>query len=313
MESTIHIFGYIGKFYLACLWASAIWVGGAYVANRIRPFHLADNERSYWSGMFAGLFVIPVVYLGYQISPWPSYNIITNVATNHWALAGIGGIIVLGFIYRLACLIYRNIRLKKSLQTKTSPADEALNALFREEAEKAEVDPASFTVLVSKEYSVPFAVTKHIVLPQQLVNTTTESNLRRIAKHEIIHLKYEDPKWMQFVNRGMLFYFANPFAWWTRRKLILAMETLADVPLTKESSERVEYSKLLLEMATNITNLPCITATSILGQKSIFRERVERLLERDDGPYHHYLKTRIVLITWSLICITIMFVTPLFP
>ena len=149
-----------------------------------------------------------------------------------------------------------------------------------------------------------------IVIPGSLVNELSESEMRDVLTHELIHLKQYDPwfGWLQVVSQT-LFWF-HPFVWWANSQLRHQRECVCDdIALRSANCEPKRYGETIVRVLTEVRGRSPVTGglLGVFERGSRIQDRVESIMsfEANKGGFGW--------VSRSLVVGVALFVLPMSP
>jgi beta-lactamase regulating signal transducer with metallopeptidase domain len=122
-----------------------------------------------------------------------------------------------------------------------------------------------------------------ILLPAELVESTTQETLKPVLLHELLHIRRGDP-WVNFLQGLVqILYFFHPFVWWANRQLRRERELACDEAVVRElGGESRSYMACLIDFARRLRPVRRIQLPmpAMAESKSFLKQRLERLARR---------------------------------
>src|SRR5690606_31803970 len=111
--------------------------------------------------------------------------------------------------------------------------------------------------------------------------TWDTSLLAMVLSHEAEHLRRRDPLTACLAAICTTLYWFHPTSWWLQRNLADLAEHACDDAVIGETGERNQYARILLEMATRVSQQGGRWQPLSVGmaRKSEIEERVERAID----------------------------------
>ncbi len=121
-----------------------------------------------------------------------------------------------------------------------------------------------------------------ILIPQSLLESFSDEQLRAVLLHELIHLRRRDV-WLNFVQALLqIFYWWHPLVWLANSRIRRVREEAVDDAVMLALREDAEsYAPTLLEVAKLALNRPLASLglVGILESRHALRQRIERLVD----------------------------------
>lgn len=136
------------------------------------------------------------------------------------------------------------------------------------------------TVLQSKTVPTPMTGGVRrpvIVLPTSLL-VESEDRVRAVLLHELGHVARLDMRAILAAHVVSALHWWNPFVWWLRRRLLIAMELAADAFALRHRASATDLAEALLDVARNARTFPDSRPALSVGSVSHLRRRVAWLL-----------------------------------
>jgi beta-lactamase regulating signal transducer with metallopeptidase domain len=175
------------------------------------------------------------------------------------------------------------VRLRSILRKALKPDHAVLNAWKRVSDGRA----SSARLLVSTEIVVPmvFGWRRPVVLIPEAIATGDQSALQFCLTHEWSHVSRGDlPRW-QLSNLCQFLFWYQPLFWMLRRDLRICQDLVADdlaAGAFDNESGRVEYSALLMSIATQAMSARIAGTMAFFDRSSQLQRRIKTLLS--NGP-----------------------------
>lgn len=101
-----------------------------------------------------------------------------------------------------------------------------------------------------------------------------------VLMHELSHVKRRDTLWQLASRIVCAVYWFHPFTWWIARKIRVEREHACDDMVLLHGREPGLYAKLLLEIATKVSERdPCSGLTVNMARKHQVEERIDAILD----------------------------------
>ncbi len=166
-----------------------------------------------------------------------------SAATNFFAVWSLGGVVFLGFVFwhyrRLAHAIAEMPSIEEGplrVRLETIALQLGLNRVPHLHLSGVATSPFLFGVMCPR-----------IVLPQQMTETLSESDLDSVLLHELSHWRRRDTwiGWLQVLGQS-LFWF-HPLVWWANARLRHERECVCDEAVLRTGAcEPIDYGQTLL-------------------------------------------------------------------
>ncbi|MEI8197631.1 MAG: M56 family metallopeptidase, partial [Phycisphaerae bacterium] len=208
-------------------------------------------------------------------------------------LVGLYGLAVASALVRLVGGLWTLHRLRRA----GSPPGPALAALWRELAGDLPRPPL---LLTSRTLTEPLSfglLRPTVLIPESFARTGDTDALRVVLTHELVHVRRRDAwTWLLAALVQVLFFY-QPAYWWLRRELRLAQEFIADAWAAQRAPSAHHYAACLLQLLGRPTQPLPAEASPILGGRSQFYRRLERLLHQNPPATDRHCG-----FTWTWLC-----------
>ncbi|MEX2583569.1 MAG: M56 family metallopeptidase [Gemmatimonadota bacterium] len=279
-------------------WQGMLVVGAAEVITRCLPHRSGRERYAVWCGAFGLALALPFWGLirglrphvpAAPASPWSDFLLVpiagggtpvelspTLAAPAAWLFL----LLTLLGILRVALLVGSLVRLRR-LETDSVPLPEPLATCLAEVLHR--YGRRGVEIRVSHGVGTPSTIgflRPVILLPASLLNRLSVEDWRRIALHEIAHVRRLDD-WANLVQRmaGRAFFYV-PAVGWAGHRMDLAREMACDEFVVTVVGGRRSYAECLTRVAAGMhqeRNALAIRATA--GRTQLFK-RVESLVRK---------------------------------
>jgi len=199
------------------------------------------------------------------------------------------GALLLGWVCGvvvLAALFVRQILLVNRLVTSSSPASDRFNALFHDVLKSSGIDSRRVSLRMTHQLSTPAICGLQratILLPESLVPTLDDEQLRLVLTHELLHWKRLDPQLNVLQSIVQILYFYNPAVWMLNAVVRRLREHAVDeAVLVSQGASIQRYGEMLLEIAEGAESrtrfAPALTG--ILPSPNALSTRIRRMVSR---------------------------------
>jgi len=165
------------------------------------------------------------------------------------------------------------------------PVTENLARLYQKEADRCGVRSPP-TLIVNTGMVGPLVacgLRTSLFLPQWLVENTSQSRLRWIVRHELIHIRHFDHFGMVVRTVAEVLFWFHPAVWWAGREWRRNMEQACDDAVASDPPEARRYAETLYFVLQKMAQ-PAREMTPVAGLHATRTEigrRIERLLSRE--------------------------------
>lgn len=245
---------------IRCLALSAlVWA----VISFVRPNPYL--ERTVWITVALGSLALPLLMKSgvlpvMHVSPWLSLRrVLAESAVKRWAdpMMVLYALIACALVLRFAIGLVRFWFIRRRA--------EGLSGLLSGNSD----------VRVSPEISSPATFASTILLPVECMRWPS-LKLMAVLAHERSHAERKDcyVQWLAHLHACL--FWINPLAWWMRHRLAVLAENSSDDAAVAELGSRLEYAKVLLEIAS------CRSTSSVMlaAGRSNLPARIERLTSK---------------------------------
>jgi hypothetical protein len=143
-----------------------------------------------------------------------------------------------------------------------------------------------------------FGLLQPVILIPESIAVGNQSSLRFCLAHEWSHVRCHDlPKWY-LINLCQIALWYQPVFWMLRQELRICQDLLADDHATAESKgqlARIEYSELLLSIASGVSFPRTTAAIAFYDRSSQLTRRIKLLLANDQSLQSRSTQAFIVL------------------
>ncbi len=217
-------------------------------------------------------------------------NVTVNEQINGWSIAAVALLAIhgLAIIWLFLQWVIGALRLR-SITSKTYSASYSVLDLWKETT-NGKANPAR--ILITTEVAAPmvFGWRSPLVLIPELIAEGNRSSLHYCLAHEWSHVNCGDlPRW-KYVNFCQLLFWYQPLFWVLRRELQICQDLIADDRAARATGNElgpVEYSELLVTIASKANSLRLAGAIAFFDSSSQLSRRVKRLLTNE-----HPLRSR---------------------
>ncbi len=224
----------------------------------------------------------------------PSINVpaapVSNKALPNVSLPG--SLLIVGWgalaALALAALVISYVRAVKSLGNRTRvPAEHHANQTLRSLCEQVDIRHVPFLTRSSEINSPVCLPRREICLPDWAFEEMDRKALDSLIAHELAHMLRRDPVMMIFTQTLSRIFFFQPMFVVARRRLEDNAELAADQWAATHLSTAKSVANALYTCAKKITEKRQIQwGLAMAGDKSILKQRVERLLKADASSFN---------------------------
>jgi beta-lactamase regulating signal transducer with metallopeptidase domain len=120
-----------------------------------------------------------------------------------------------------------------------------------------------------------------VVVPQRLVDELTESELRSVLAHELVHWQRGDTwiGWVQVIAQSILWF--HPFIWWANSQLRHERECACDeAVLLERQASPADYGESLIRVLTRVQGRSLVAGSlvGIFERGAKLQERLENIM-----------------------------------
>lgn len=202
----------------------------------------------------AALWLLPnFLYLtcyNYMQPSGPKLVLPVSVGFTHWPLLVWG----VGFLAVMGWAVFRHLAFRKELLRDAKPVtDPDILAIWDEETYALGLEKPKLTLVRSTTTDTPLSIgiwrkTTRVLLPER---SYTPEELRLIFRHELIHVRHQDPSTKLFLTFCQAACWFNPLMWFAMRKCADDLELGCDelVLADADDAARKTYARLVLRTA----------------------------------------------------------------
>jgi beta-lactamase regulating signal transducer with metallopeptidase domain len=201
-------------------------------------------------------------------SGWVSFSVL-------W-LIGVGCV----FAWRVCGLIRIG-----SVRRSAIPVPEHLARLYKREAVRCGVrSPPDLVVNTRMIGPLVFCgLRTSLFLPQWLIENTSQSRLRWVIRHELIHIRHFDHLGMVVRTVAEILFWFHPGVWWASREWRWNMEQACDDAVASDPPEARRYAETLYFVLRKMVHpsREMTPAAGLYATRTEIGRRIERLLSRE--------------------------------
>jgi beta-lactamase regulating signal transducer with metallopeptidase domain len=139
-----------------------------------------------------------------------------------------------------------------------------------------------------KKISAPivYGILEHIIiLPSAYCNNISPKDLKLILLHEMAHIIRKDYLVNLFLTISNIILCFNPFVYLFKHIISLQREMACDAYVINNGGELLNYSKLLLNIASSSLGLNNKLSLSVIGEKNELLTRIKRINGKNDKQF----------------------------
>lgn len=146
-----------------------------------------------------------------------------------------------------------------------------------------------------------------IYLPIHLISDYQANDVRYMLLHELGHYKYKDTLAIFFMNLAGVFYWFNPFVWYSLKEMKHDREIACDTFVLQllDETDYKDYGTTLIHFAQKISFTPFPFATGISGNMKQLQKRVKNIAAYHPASFRKKFRSTLVyLLTACLLFLT---------
>jgi beta-lactamase regulating signal transducer with metallopeptidase domain len=102
-----------------------------------------------------------------------------------------------------------------------------------------------------------------LVLPESLVNSAEQSQLRQVVLHELAHVRRQDLAWCWIAHLMRMMYWFHPVAYWVAFREALERELACDeMAMARSEATAADYARTLVDAAGRVAMPAALRATA---------------------------------------------------
>ena len=201
--------------------------------------------------------------------PEPAFRVVSwkEILTTIWVLGCVFGIV------RLTRLQLALMRLRHQAARPTAEIEQLAMQVRSTLKMQQEIQ-----IRTTGAISSPFVcdlLRPTIMLPQSLVQSLTDAELRAVLNHEMAHIRQNDLAWCVAWQWLRAFCWFHPLVWRVPGAHNLACEQEADRVASAQLPERDSYGQLLVQLALKVLALPAVeTRLTVNGSSQIAKRLI---------------------------------------
>ncbi len=181
-------------------------------------------------------------------------------------------------------------------------SEENANMVLREVCEAADIKHVPY-LSKSSDINSPVCLPKReICLPVWAFDTMPKDEFKSLLAHEIGHMLRRDPQMLIFLQLLTRLFFFQPLFLLARKRLTDIAELAADEWAAAHINDSRSVANALYTCATKINETRHIEwGLAMAGNKSILRQRVERLINAENTPFKPSAKSAKIAVAAGVI------------
>ncbi|MFC1554448.1 peptidoglycan DD-metalloendopeptidase family protein [candidate division KSB1 bacterium] len=205
------------------------------------------------------------------------------------------------------------LRLKFILLKSSIIRDKNIYRIFREAADELGLK-THYSIVENRSISIPFTAgvfRQYVVLPELYISDFTNSEIRRIAKHELAHIKRRDSLLFTYISFVRALCFINPLIWFASKQVYILSEQACDIAVLESDPEPVSYAKLLTRIAEqfDVKGFIFKPAAGMFFSKNPLLPRIRSILNYKENVMKNVTKPLLTGITIALMAVFIVSVS----